>query len=117
METPEPCRLTVPDQVPEFAEEPFSARVSGADAPAAIVTLDLSSVGVTPEPVAFWFTVAVNVTELDPALVSCTCCEAPPLVMPPKEKVAGALVTVAFTAAPASSRPLPETSMAQSPPQ
>src|SRR5689334_17297946 len=106
-ETPEPCRVTWPDHEPGWTVVPFNARVKVAEPFASMVMLVLSSVGVTPEPVALGTAAAASVTEPAPVLVSCTCCVTAPFVTAPKEKVAGLLTTVAFTAAPASKRPLP----------
>src|SRR5205807_1681956 len=96
-----------PDHDPGLTDDPFSARLSVADALGWIVILVLSSVGVTPEPVLLAASAAARVTEPDPVLVSCTCCVAGGLVTAPKENVAGLLNTVALAAAPASNSPFP----------
>src|SRR5215813_714284 len=110
-----PVILMAPLYAPAAGTLPGSETVTVVAAPAASVTLLLSTVGTGPvlrlpvEDAVPAATEMLNVTEAEPRLVTVNCCGAgvAPEVSRPKLTVDGLTATEVLTAAPASSLPAP----------
>src|SRR5437870_2654344 len=108
--TPEACTVMAPLYWPGAGTVPERVTLTAPDAPGASVRLDLSTATVAPvaglPPAA---SANASVTELVPLLVivMVLLTGSPPAFRKPNEMVDGSAVTVALTAAPASSRPAP----------
>src|SRR5216684_2916991 len=99
----------MPEYEPDAGVPPDSVTLTAPETPGASARLCLSRVKLTPGACRANTAVRVRFAALDPVLVNWTCLVigSDPDLSTPKDSVAGTEVTVAETAAPASSFPAP----------